>query len=313
MWSDGTPSGSVQALLERHVQGILSDLQRGHRRALEDNPDGSAVIAGALREAVLVGLRAQCEIDRRYLVSLDAGPDSWEQWQGAKDETPESLDWPAELEARAPEAAEHAGDALAAAGTELGIHGHELRELRGAGEQAAEAGAALGRSLVEPPRSQPDPIAAELAPVGRVQPDGTVSVATAANQAECELIQGLLRSAGIPSVWRRAGSDLPHLMSAGHRTVYVPASAAADAQLLLATQETSVDPPAAPAVQPVGLERTGVRLAGKATATLMLLGLATGAIYSFASDDKGLAIVLLAALVIAVAAIVTWSERGSQS
>ena len=34
----------------------------------------------------------------------------------------------------------------------------------------------------------------------------------AANQAEAELLQGVLTDAGIPSNWRRTGGDLPELL-----------------------------------------------------------------------------------------------------
>jgi hypothetical protein len=76
---------------------------------------------------------------------------------------------------------------------------------------------------------------------------------------------------------------------------------------------TSPDPPPDPPTGSVGLERSGIRPAGKATATLLLLGDATAAIVLFASGKTGLAIVLLAALAVLIAAIVTWSERSSET
>jgi hypothetical protein len=57
--------------------------------------------------------------------------------------------------------------------------------------------------------------------------DPLVRVATARNQAEAELIQGLLRSEGVPSLVRRTGGfDVPDFLAAGPRDVLVPTSRA---------------------------------------------------------------------------------------
>ena len=54
-----------------------------------------------------------------------------------------------------------------------------------------------------------------------------VKVARAQNQPEAELVQGLLRNAGVPSVVRRSGgADVPDFLAAGARDVLVPASMA---------------------------------------------------------------------------------------
>jgi hypothetical protein len=145
-----------------------------------------------------------------------------------------------------------------------------------------------------------------------VQSDANVSVAFANNLAEAELIQGLLQTAGIPSFLREVGTRLPYLGPAGPREIYVPAAAAEQAQLVLATQDAPAAGQPDPPTTEVGLERTGMRLGGKAAAALMLLGPATAAIYSFASGHTGIAIVSLAVLVVVIAAIVTWSERRSE-
>jgi hypothetical protein len=113
--------------------------------------------------------------------------------------------------------------------------------------------------------------------VGAVQPDGIVRVATAANQAEAELLQGVLEGAGIPSTWRRSGGDLPGLLAAGYRDIYVPEAAGAKAMAVLATPalERSEDELALygrPA-RKVGLERRGLRVVGTATAALVILTL----------------------------------------
>jgi hypothetical protein len=49
-------------------------------------------------------------------------------------------------------------------------------------------------------------------------PQRLIKVASAQNQSEAELIQGLLREAGVPSMLRRtAGSDVPDFLAAGPR------------------------------------------------------------------------------------------------
>ena len=51
-----------------------------------------------------------------------------------------------------------------------------------------------------------------------------VRVIGACNQAEAEMIQGMLLEEGVPSLLRRAlGSDVPDFLAAGRRDVLVPA------------------------------------------------------------------------------------------
>ncbi len=71
------------------------------------------------------------------------------------------------------------------------------------------------------------------------QPEGDpVKVAYAANQAEAELIAGLLRTEGIPSMVRRTlGADVPDFLAAGPRDILVPASAAQAAREVLASPD----------------------------------------------------------------------------
>ena len=74
-----------------------------------------------------------------------------------------------------------------------------------------------------------------------------VRVATAQNQPEAELIQGLLLEAGIPSLARRSGGfDVPDFLAAGPRDVLVPRGGEAAARELLGTRP----PPAARARTP---------------------------------------------------------------
>ena len=63
---------------------------------------------------------------------------------------------------------------------------------------------------------------------------GLVKVAWAQNQAEAELIEGLLRDAGIPSmIMRSPGFDVPDFLAAGPRDVLVPEAAADEAREIL--------------------------------------------------------------------------------
>jgi hypothetical protein len=63
-------------------------------------------------------------------------------------------------------------------------------------------------------------------------------VGTARNQAEAELMEGLLLEQGIPSLVRRTGgADVPDFLAAGPRELLVPASGAALARELLGTTE----------------------------------------------------------------------------
>ena len=62
-----------------------------------------------------------------------------------------------------------------------------------------------------------------------------VKVAFARNQPEAELIQGLLRESGIPSVLKRArGFDAPEFLSAGPHDIFVSSSLAEEAREVLA-------------------------------------------------------------------------------
>ena len=69
----------------------------------------------------------------------------------------------------------------------------------------------------------------------KIRPEFTrgelVRVAGGRNQAEAELIQGLLLEEGVPSMLRRtAGFDVPDFLAAGPRDVLVPESGAAVAR-----------------------------------------------------------------------------------
>ena len=79
-----------------------------------------------------------------------------------------------------------------------------------------------------------------------------VRVATARHQAEADLIESLLREAGIPALVRRSGGfDVPDFLAAGPRDILVPAAAADRARDVLADVSVT-DPLAAPSPSPDG-------------------------------------------------------------
>jgi hypothetical protein len=76
-----------------------------------------------------------------------------------------------------------------------------------------------------------------------------VRVAGGRNQAEAELIQGLLLEEGVPSMLRRsAGFDVPDFLAAGPRDVLVPEAGAPTARELL--HEAELGPAAGSAERP---------------------------------------------------------------
>lgn len=85
----------------------------------------------------------------------------------------------------------------------------------------------------EPPA--PDPARERARKVDPAYTQGPlVQVAFAQNQAEAEMIQGLLLEEGIPSMLRRSrGFDVPDYLAAGPRDVLAPASAAEAARDVL--------------------------------------------------------------------------------
>jgi hypothetical protein len=97
-----------------------------------------------------------------------------------------------------------------------------------------------------------------------------VRVIGAANQAEGEMIQGMLLEEGVPSLLRRArGSDVPDFLAAGRRDVLVPASGLATAREVLLQAELLGDQ--APATPPVRL-LAGLLLAVVLVAVVVWVG-----------------------------------------
>jgi pimeloyl-ACP methyl ester carboxylesterase len=95
-----------------------------------------------------------------------------------------------------------------------------------------------------------------------------VRVAGANNQAEAELIQGLLLEEGVPSVLRRTrGFDVPDFLAAGPRDVLVPAAGAEIAHELL--RGTQHEPPPGPAGGPNPIKLVVAIVLGGAGAALI--------------------------------------------
>jgi hypothetical protein len=95
-----------------------------------------------------------------------------------------------------------------------------------------------------------------------------VRVAGGRNQAEAELIQGLLLEEGVPSILRRtAGFDVPDFLAAGPRDVLVPEAGAGVARELL--NQADMAPAAGPAARPNPLKLVAVIALGGAGAALI--------------------------------------------
>jgi hypothetical protein len=79
--------------------------------------------------------------------------------------------------------------------------------------------------------------------------DDLVKVAVAQNEAEADLIEALLRDAGIPAVVRRSrGADVPDFLASGARDVLVAASTAEIARDALSPEPREPATPPSPFV-----------------------------------------------------------------
>jgi len=110
-----------------------------------------------------------------------------------------------------------------------------------------------GRSDLETPVSAAHARARKIKP--QYSEGDLVRVAGARNQAEAELIQGLLLEEGVPSMLRRSrGFDVPDMLAAGPRDVMVPASGAAPARdVLLQADLLDARPAGRPVERPARL------------------------------------------------------------
>jgi hypothetical protein len=103
-----------------------------------------------------------------------------------------------------------------------------------------------------------------------------VRVAGGRNQAEAELIQGLLLEEGIPSMLRRsAGFDVPDFLAAGPRDVLVPEAGSEAARELL--HQADMAPPSATPTSPSLVKLVAVIGIGGAAVALLAWLLQGGA------------------------------------
>ena len=103
-----------------------------------------------------------------------------------------------------------------------------------------------GMPLVYMGRGEEQPITEAHERARKIKPQYTggdqVRVASAANLAEAELIQGLLLEEGIPSVQRRSrGFDVPDFLAAGPRDILVPEAGLETAREVLAQTPVGED------------------------------------------------------------------------
>ena len=101
-----------------------------------------------------------------------------------------------------------------------------------------------------------------------------VRVAGGRNQAEAELIQNLLLEEGVPSMTKRSTAfDVPDMLAAGERDVFVPESGAEAARDMLLDADLMPSAYAVPAERPNGFRLGAVFLGCAATASLICWGL----------------------------------------
>jgi hypothetical protein len=132
-----------------------------------------------------------------------------------------------------------------------------------------------GTPLVQAGRGEHRPTAAQER-ARKIRPEyargALVRIAAARNQAEGELLQGMLLEEGVPSLMRRSGGfDVPDFLAAGPRDILVPASGAEAARDILGVAQVVAAPRAA-----VGGSKPWVRALAAALAVLILAIVAAG-------------------------------------
>ncbi len=131
----------------------------------------------------------------------------------------------------------------------------------------------VGAEPMETPSSEAHGRARKIDP--RYTEGDLVRVAGGRNQAEAELIQGLLLEEGVPSLVRRsAGFDVPDFLAAGPRDVLVPQAGAETARDLLV--ESELAPPERPPSRPGVARLFAAVVAGGALAALLAWALQRG-------------------------------------
>ena len=123
-----------------------------------------------------------------------------------------------------------------------------------------------GNATLDAPLSEAHDRARKIDP--RYSEGELVRVAGANNQAEAELIQGLLLEEGVPSVLRRTrGFDVPDFLAAGPREVLVPEAGAEIARELL--RGTQPEPPPGTAARPNPIKLVAAIVLGGAGTALI--------------------------------------------
>ena len=141
--------------------------------------------------------------------------------------------------------------------------------------------ASCGMPLVRPGgESLEAPLSEAHGRARKINPELTegalVRVAGGRNQAEAELIQGLLLEEGVPSVLRRsAGFDVPDFLAAGPRDVLVPEAAVPTAREVLL--QTDLAPTGDAPSRPNPAKLAAVVLAGAGLTALVAWALQSAA------------------------------------
>jgi hypothetical protein len=306
----------MDEVVRRFAAAEVDRLGGRYARALAGNPAGRGLLVAAVERSVGLGYEGWCAVVGEPDVGVASGEDLWGRWSQQRDLTPEAERWPERLAERNDDASARVlGDAamgLIEVGDEFGLTtGGRGRgatvALADVGRQAAEAGAALRFALddatpgVQPPRALPAD--AGVAPVS----GDTVRVASAANTAECELIQGFLLDAGIPSTWQGSGGDASGLLAFGYRDIHVLVAAAPEARVVLARTDESPGSPEELATRAVGLERPTLRRFGVALSALVVVSGSISGLF-LAISGTAVAVIGLLASWLAAAAIAAWIE-----
>jgi hypothetical protein len=137
-----------------------------------------------------------------------------------------------------------------------------------------------GMPLVYVGRGEDEPITDAQERARKVKPQfsrgGLIRVAGGRNQAEAELIQGILLEEGIPSIQKRTrGFDVPDFLAAGPRDILVPESAYEAARELLVGSDLA----SGNGSRPVEVETPPVRLAAYLLVALALAALIVWGLY----------------------------------
>jgi hypothetical protein len=128
----------------------------------------------------------------------------------------------------------------------------------------------VGGDPIEHPRDDAHARARKINPI--YAEGELVRVAGSRNQAEAELIQGLLLEEGVPSMLKRsAGFDVPDMLAAGPRDVFVPqAGADAAREVLLDAEMAPPEPPPSTGSEAAHATKLAAAILGGGLATALV-------------------------------------------